>query len=193
MAKKNQLTTCSPIPWTTVQNVINQLTNEGNYKFVMLVAIGCFAGLRIKDILRLKWSDLLDKDVLEIRESKTGKVRRITLNLSLKNIVKDCHAQSDIQSNDNPIFINRSGSKNISVQYINRVLHKIFAKHNIKGRNNSSHCLRKSFARRCWEKTGCSDQGLILVSEMLAHSNTALTRRYIGLEDAQFENMYLTL
>lgn len=193
MAKKNQLTTCSPIPWATVQNVINQLTTDGNFRFVMVIAIGCFAGLRIKDILRLKWSDLLNKEVLEIRESKTGKVRRITLNLTLKNIVKDCHARSNIPSIENQIFINRISTKTISVQYVNRILHKIFSRYDIKGRNNSSHSLRKSFARRCWEKSGCSDQGLILVSEMLAHSNTALTRRYIGLEDAQFEDMYKNL
>ena len=197
MAKKDQLTTCSPIPWNTVLKIITSLRTTKNYRFLLLISIGCFSGLRIKDILNLRWVDLLDKDLLEIRESKTSKLRRITINVLLKNIISEVYEilykKSNPLKKEDYIFLNRHHTKPISVQYVNRALHLIFARYDIKSRNFSSHCLRKSFARRVWEKSGCTDAGLILVSSLFNHNNTVVTRRYIGLEDQQFADVYLNL
>ena len=37
----------------------------------LLIAIGSFWGLRIRDILKLRWKDILDKDGVVLVERKT--------------------------------------------------------------------------------------------------------------------------
>ena len=38
-----------------------------------LIALGCFTGLRISDILALRWNQILDAEEFTITEIKTGK------------------------------------------------------------------------------------------------------------------------
>jgi len=198
MAKKNQLTTCSPIAWDSLQEVLKTLKEDGNYRFMLLIAIGMYMGLRIRDILHLKWSVLLERDILELKESKTGKPRRITVNPNLRQIIAESYRSLNenvqIAAKDSYVFINREGIKPISIQYVNRTLHKIFNRCQIVSRKSpSSHALRKSFARKIFEQHGCSDAGLILISALFNHNNSSVTRRYIGLEEQQFADVYMNL
>ncbi|HQL46672.1 MAG TPA: hypothetical protein PLI85_08720 [Bacteroidales bacterium] len=49
----------------------------------LLISTGAYLGLRAKDLLNIKWIDILGKDEITIAESKTGKVRSIAVNESL--------------------------------------------------------------------------------------------------------------
>ena len=49
----------------------------------LLIGTGAYLGLRAKDLLNIKWIDILGKDEITIAESKTGKVRSIAVNESL--------------------------------------------------------------------------------------------------------------
>ena len=62
------------IEWNTAQSLIQKLERDGDWKFALLFAIGTFTGLRISDLLALKWNDLLDQDTLQVTEKKTKKV-----------------------------------------------------------------------------------------------------------------------
>ena len=68
MALKGQLTTTGFIPWDTFQLLLQKLERDGNYKFQLLFAAGTHLGLRCGDLLKLRWKDVLNKDVLEIIE-----------------------------------------------------------------------------------------------------------------------------
>ena len=41
-------------------NLIRKLFKDGNYNMSLLVALGCFFGLRISDILALRWNQILN-------------------------------------------------------------------------------------------------------------------------------------
>ena len=87
MSKKNSITTCSGIEWNIMLGLLYRLRKDNRIKEYLLLGVGCFLGLRATDLFRLRWSDLLNKDELIIEEQKTGKIRQISINESLKEIL----------------------------------------------------------------------------------------------------------
>ena len=51
MSLKYSNTTADYLQWSEAMNLIRKLAKDGNYKISFLIAIGCFTGLRISDIL----------------------------------------------------------------------------------------------------------------------------------------------
>jgi len=150
MPLKGQKTTSSYIEWNTITNLILKLERDGNWKFALLISVGIYTGLRISDILSLRWSDLLNKDFLGITEKKTKKFRNIKLNPQLLEIVARIFKAQKISNPDDLIFLNRWGTKAFRTQYVNSMLKKIFIKYKISkdGASISAHSLRKSMGRR---------------------------------------------
>ena len=66
-------------------------TKDGNYKISLLVALGCFTGLRISDILALRWKQILDAEEFTVIEIKTGKQRTVRINMQLQKHICDCY------------------------------------------------------------------------------------------------------
>jgi site-specific recombinase XerD len=59
--------------------------------------------------------------------------------------------------------------------------------------NISSHSLRKSFGNRVYVSNGKTDAILHLLSEMFNHSSVSITRKYLGIKQEQYDNIYLSL
>ena len=91
MSLKYSNTTADYLQWSEAMNLIRKLTKDKNYKISFLIAIGCFTGLRISDILALRWKQILDVSEFTITERKTGKQRTIRLNKKLQEHIKDCY------------------------------------------------------------------------------------------------------
>jgi len=53
-----------------------------------------------------------------------------------------------------------------------------------------SHSLRKSFGRRVFENNDNSERSLILLSEILNHSNIKTTKVYLGIRDKEIFDVY---
>ena len=195
MAKKNVKTECSGMEWSQFLYLIERLKKANEYQFMLFIAIGGYCGLRVGDLLRLCWIDIVDQDCIEVVEGKTGKNRKVSINLSLKEIIAHCYQNS--KAGNKPVltsnvFVNRTGNV-FSRQYINRRLHLIFQKNKLKLQNGSSHVLRKTFGKRVFEMNDNSEAALILLSSIFNHSSTAITRRYIGLSQSQIQDVYLNL
>jgi len=60
----------------------------GNHRMELLCLFQTKTLLRYSDIQRIRWFDVLDKDVLVLNEKKTSKRRTITLSQSLKNDIR---------------------------------------------------------------------------------------------------------
>lgn len=149
-------------------------------------------GTRISDTLRIKHSDL-HGDRIMLKEMKTKKVREITLNNVVKKAYKKLVEKLDEiyfkYDEDDFIFISQKGTV-YRTQSINVILKKVF---NSKKLQISSHSLRKSFARRIYSQMGESEHALVLLSDVLSHSNLAITRRYLGIRKEQIRDIYLEL
>ena len=72
MSKKFSTTTADHLEWNQSMNLIRNLYNDEEYKLSLIVAFGSFWGLRISDILKLKYAQVYNLDELTLVEQKTG-------------------------------------------------------------------------------------------------------------------------
>ncbi len=188
MSLKGQRTKSDFLEWERFQLLIHQLGRDNEYRFQLLIAIGCYTGLRISDILKLRWEDLLSGRI-EIKEQKTGKLRCIELNHQLKEVIQNTYQN---QPETALVFVNRYGTKSISVQYVNKRLKQLFDHYGIKG-NYSSHFMRKTLGRRVWNQNNHSEKSLFMLSELFNHSSVRITKIYLGIREKEIQNIYQNL
>jgi integrase len=167
------------------------LENDKEYKFCLLISIGVFTGLRITDLLNLKFSQLLNGDVFVLTEKKTKKERSIKVNSTLKEIVQRIYNKSGISNQDELIFLNKYGTKSIDKSYVNVKLKELFSKYRIRVKGNiSTHTFRKTLGRRVVEVNNYSNESLVLLMELFGHSNMGITKRYLGITKDEIHNVY---
>src|ERR1035437_5413468 len=78
MRKKQTVT--SGMDWNALLGLTQRLKQDRMYRDYLLITVGCYFGLRIGDLLKLRWCDVVGKDELLLKEEKTGKQRKITIN-----------------------------------------------------------------------------------------------------------------
>lgn len=193
MSKKHSFTTADYLPWDTMLNLIHRLYKDGNYRISLLVACGSFFGLRISDLLALTWNQILEES-FTLNEKKTGKHREIKVNAGVRGHIKDCYAALDVKNPNEHCFLNRLGGV-ISVQRVNVILKEVKVKYGLKEvKNFSTHSFRKTFGRKVVDMAGeNSEMALIKLAELFNHSNTAITRRYLGLRQQELREVYDSL
>ena len=183
------------IEWGTVLSLIQKLERDKEWKFALLIAIGTYTGLRISDILVLKWNDLLDRDSFKVIEKKTKKDRNISINPQLKEIIVRIYGKQSGTDPDGLLFLNRWGTGAITRQYVNYKLKRIATKYKVvkDASGIKSHSLRKSFGRRVFENNDNSERALILLSDILNHSSIRTTKVYLGIRDREIQDVYANL
>jgi integrase len=194
MSRKGSNTTTGNVEWDTFVSLITRLENKGEYKFCLLISIGVFTGLRISDLLSLKYANLIGKDVLTLTEKKTKKVRTIKLNPDLSALVQRIYKKLNLSNSNQYIFLNRFGNKPIDKSYVNVKLKEIFSKNRIKIDGNiSSHIFRKTLGRRVMELNNFSNESLVLLMELFGHSSMSITKRYLGIRQKEINDIYLSV
>lgn len=193
MSSKYSRTTADYLSWDQNLNLIRKLFNDGDYRISLLVAIGSFWGLRISDILKLKWEDILDKNEIVMVENKTHKSREIKINPQLKQHIKECFSQLDLKSMDQPVFLSQKNSI-YSVQRVNVIFKSLKTKYNLTISNYSTHSMRKTFGREVFTKSGTNAEiALVKLSQLFNHSSVMVTRRYLGISREELLQTYDTL
>lgn len=191
MALRGQKTTSDFLEWSKMQTLVLKLERDGDLKFALLIATGSYIGLRISDLLQLRWNQVLDQDYFTITEKKTKKTRRVTINPELQTIISRLFTQLEASEQD-LMFGNRFGEKPFSIQYVNSKLKDIFTTYNIRGQY-SSHFMRKTLGRRVWEVNKYSDQALLLLSQLFNHTSVTTTKIYLGIRESEISNLYLSV
>lgn len=194
MSLKGQRTTTGSMDWDDFKSLIAKLERDGEYKFCLLIAVGVFTGLRISDLLQLRFSQFENTDILTVQEKKTKKVRRIKINADLNDIVKRIKGKMKVVDSNQWIFINRYGTKPIDQSYVNVKLKEILKHYDIKMDGNcSSHFLRKTTGSRVMKLNNYSNEAIVLLMELFSHSSPAITRRYLGLREKEILDVYDSL
>ncbi len=194
MTLKNTKATTSYIDWDDFKSLVSRLERDGEYKFCLLISIGVFTGLRISDLLKLRYSDILNKDVLIIVEQKTKKTRSIKVNADMHAIVSRVVKKTNINDLNELIFVNRYGTKAIDKSYANVKLKVLFKTYNVQVNGNvSSHTFRKTLGRRVLQINNFSNQYLILLSELFGHSSPSITRTYLGIREKEIHDIYTSI
>lgn len=180
--------------WDDFRSLVSKLERDGEYKFCLLIAIGVFTGLRIGDLLQLRFSQFEDKDILTVTETKTRKVRRIKINRDLHDIIDRVKLKMKVNDSSKFIFCNKYGDKPIDPSYANVKLKQIVRKYSIHIEGNiSTHMFRKTLGNRVLRLNNFSNESVILLMELFSHSSPMVTRRYLGLREQEILDVYDTL
>jgi integrase len=190
MSQKYSKTTADYLVWSDAMNLIRKLAKDGNYKMSLLVAIGCFSGLRISDILALRWVQILGASEFTIIERKTGKQRIVRMNEELQAHITDCYEHIQPRSVNSHILISQKGTV-FTVQRINVILKEIKKKYRLKVNHFSCHSFRKTFGRQVYTMNGDNAElALVKLMELFNHSSVAITKRYLGLRQEEILETY---
>ena len=190
MSLKYSITTADYLVWSDAMNLIRKLAKDGNYKISLLIALGCFTGLRISDILALRWHQILQTEEFSIIEKKTGKKRVLRLNPQLQKHIQECYEHLQPIGEKSPILVSQKGTI-FSVQRINVILKEIKKKYRLKVKNFSCHSLRKTFGRQVYNMNSeNSELALVKLMEIFNHSSIAITKRYLGLRQEEILETY---
>ncbi|WP_129600365.1 site-specific integrase [Anaerophilus nitritogenes] len=173
-----------------IQDVKIYLRGKDIRSYAMFI-VGINVALRITDLLSLKWKDVFKenkktfKDV-EIYEGKTNKYRKIKLNKSARKALKELSESMEYIHMENFIFKSREGeNKPITRQQALNILKD--ASNSVGVRENiGTHSLRKTWGYHAW-KTGFNPA---IIMETLNHSNLAITKRYLGIQQDDVNELY---
>lgn len=182
MSLKGSSTTAEYIEWSTAIDTAHRLIKDKkNHVYGLYILIAIRTGLRMGDLLGLKYEELLSGELVLIEE-KTKKKRVIKVH---NEILKA------LNKKEGHIFISQKNTV-LSRQQINRKLKDIFIKES-RSHNISSHSLRKTFGRRVYKLNNESEKALVYLSELFNHSNLAVTRRYLGIRQEELNDIYLSI
>ena len=176
--------------------LLDSLRDKNQDNTRLLLACGFFFGLRIGDLLTLRWEDIM-QDEFVVREQKTKKERRISLDSRFKEIRDQIIGRLSTSHPSGLIFTHQRSDGNqhkpISVVAANKRIKKIFTEYDIQCKNPSSHTLRKTFGLRVYEVYDQCEDALVLLSQIFNHRDISVTRRYIGITEKRIANAYLSL
>ena len=190
MSLKYSTTTADYLVWSDAMNLIRKLAKDENYKMSLLIALGCFTGLRISDILTLRWEQILSTEEFTIIEKKTGKKRVLRLNSQLQQHIQECYEHIQPIGLKAPILVSQKGTV-FTIQRINVILKEIKQKYRLKVKNFSCHSLRKTFGRQVYNMNSeNSELALVKLMELFNHSSLAITKRYLGLRQEEILRTY---
>lgn len=159
-----------------------------------MFVVGINIALRISDLLILTWSDVFKENTktfkdLEIKEGKTKKYRKIKLNKTSQKALRELLDSLETYSMSDFIFKSREGNmKSISRQQALNIL-KDAAKNVGVEENVGTHTLRKTWGYHAWKK-GFNPA---LIMETLNHSNLTVTKRYLGIQQDDINDLYDSL
>lgn len=170
----------------TIQNGFTYTDKKGvthkfrkNPQLAIILQLQANVGLRIGDILRLRLSDIVKDGSRycfdDYKEQKTGKKRSFTIPNSVYQFICAYCMEHGI-SKDQPLFdvTERAIQKQLAIVSDYLGIDRV-----------STHSFRKTFATMIYNDSGYN---LELVKELLQHSSSVTTQRYIGINSKQVEN-----
>ncbi len=179
-----------PIRNVSAVNTIKKLMiADGEYMYYLLFTLGINTGLRISDILVLKYEDILDNRVrikmsFSIVETKTSKRRKVTINKSVHKAIETLLQHTD--AGKGYIFAKRQMP--VSRSTVWRVLNK-YAKEAGLRQKIGTHTMRKTFGFQLYKK----GIDISRIQYLLNHSSPKDTLRYIGITQDEVDNIVKNL
>ena len=172
-----------------VRALAQYFLRRGQPRNYTLVVLGIYTGLRISDLLRLKWDDVYDFENRQVRstlyviEKKTHKSKIIALNKQVVSALtlRLRHARAGAFLIENP-----RTKKAISRIQAYRIIRDAARALMLQVRV-SCHSLRKTFGYHAW-KSGVSPA---VIMEIFNHSSYTVTKRYLGIAQDDKNAVYL--
>lgn len=148
-----------------------------NDKIATALVLEANLGLRISDIVQLRMKDIVkdgERYRLDITEQKTQKKRVFTVPKEIYNYIRQYCIDNEIKSNE-VIFP-------LTERAVQKHLKNVCDYLGYDG--IGTHSFRKFFATNVYQD---NNYNIILVQELLQHSDPKITQRYIGISSKDLE------
>lgn len=190
MSAKGKLKTSDYLPIDEYYRLLKCLRADKKYIWELYCSIAGCTALRVSDILRLKWIEILSDSKVVIKEKKTGNIRKI--NFSKKNYQKILELYKLMDEPDVFSYIigNPESGQPYTSKHINHTLKRFKIDYQLKIKSFSTHSFRKTFGRNLYNSMPNRSEALILLMEIFKHSSPDITKRYIGLQDEEIQKAY---
>ena len=159
---------------------IKAILKEHGTRDLLLFTMGINTALRVSDLLKLKVSDVKGKTHLEVKEQKTGKLKRFLIKGNLQALIDDYIKH---KSDNDYLFPSRNGdnkplSRVMAYNIINSACYKAGIQEHI-----GTHTLRKTFSYHHYQ----TYRDVAILQNLLNHSSPSITLRYIGITQDNIE------
>lgn len=188
-----------------VQRVSDYLISNGRYRDNMLFIVGINFGLRVSDLVTLRFSNLITdefifRDKFAILEKKTKNTRNVRRNRYITINEAVIEAVSLYLEHNRGVRLsdymfrsesNHGGSQNKPIHRasVDRIMKEIGVTLGL-GNKMATHTLRKTFAYHQMVMSGNDPRKLLLLQKMFGHSSAAQTLDYIGITGEEIEDAY---
>jgi integrase len=190
-----------------VQRMCDFFSQRGEWRNHLLWVLGINFGLRVSDLLRLRFADVLNpdcsfRDQVVILEQKTASTRKrarnrhIAINSAAVEAITLFLSHTPGVKMSDYLFRSQSNRSTANVPLhrnsADRVLKYAAAALGLTERV-STHTLRKTFAYHQMNAARHDPRQLLLLQKMFGHSSVAQTLDYIGITREEMEAAYLSL
>ena len=151
-----------------------------------LFTLGINTSLRASELVEITAGMVTGVDAggdLEIKQRKTGRYRRITLNASCIAATRDLLASRAYRQSD-PLFVGQRGP--ITPIYVNHLVKKWTRMINLEG-NYGSHSLRKTWG---YHQRVTFNVPAPILMECFGHSTQRQTLAYLCIQDEEVRSVY---
>lgn len=154
------------------------LGSRPNHKVATALVVEANLGLRISDIVQLRLIDIVkdgERYRLDITEQKTQKKRVFTVPKEIYNYIKQYCIDNEIKSTETIFPLTER-----AIQKHLKLVCDYLGYDGI-----GTHSFRKFFATNVYQD---NNYNIILVQELLQHSDPKITQRYIGISSKDLES-----
>lgn len=170
--------TSSMLKWEDQDVIINYFNGIGRHDLSLLVFLSFHTGMRIGNILQLRWNNIYNKNSITFEELRSHNVRTIELSKDIKNFVSSTYFKLGKPSLIQYCFVSQKGSI-YTVQRINVLLKEAAIKCGLKDANISTHSLRKAFGREVYKRFG--EKSLYFLRDFFSQPSIKFTIEYLSL------------
>ena len=198
---------CEPLKSRSdIMRISTYLINNQRWRDNMLFIVGINVALRVSDLITLQFCDFFDEGwnwresfkLIEKKTRKKKKNRSITINAAVRNAIELYLLHNPDVSWDDYLFRsesnNKSGTGHLNRKTVYEIITKIISDLNIPCKAGT-HTLRKTFGYQLMAQADNDHKvdTLLLLQEILGHSDLRITRRYIGITTEDIGAAYNSL
>lgn len=166
------------------EEVLRLIDAPSRQRDKLLLRLVYAAGLRISEVCKLTWGDLLSNGVLHVRQAKGQKDRFVTLSDSMIERLSKFRNGAD---GDNPMFVSQKGGA-LDTSSVHRIVKNAATVAGI-DENTSAHWLRHSHASHSLDRGA----DLVTVRDTLGHSNISTTNKYLHSKRGKSSALHLAV
>lgn len=148
-------------------------------KYYLMYKIGVSSGLRISDIVKLEKNQIIDNQRPTITAQKTGKKKRIFINSTTMDLIKEVAAEDKTNSKylfPSPKDARLPITRQSAWKAFTNAAKKAGIEHAV-----GTHCMRKKYASKSFDR---SKHDIFQVQKAMQHDNLADTALYlVGAKD----------